>query len=177
MKIGIHHKEGSFSDRWIAYCEEKGIPWKKVDCYCNDIMWQLDECDALMWHINQNNPKEILFAKQLIYSVMAAGKQVFPDYKTNWHFDDKVGQKYLLEAIGAPIPETWIFYDKLNAYHWAEHASYPKVFKLRGGAGSQNVRLVNTQKEAKRIMLSETLKIAGECIGWGGLIYGIFLKV
>lgn len=152
MKIGIHYKDDSFSDRWIKYCTEKKIPWKKVDCYRNDILNQLNDCDALMWHIHQNNPKEILFAKQLIYSLVTSGKKVFPDFKTVWHFDDKLGQKYLLEAIGAPIPDTWIFYSKSEALRWAEQTSFPKVFKLRGGGGSQNVRLVHSGMEAKRLI-------------------------
>jgi glutathione synthase/RimK-type ligase-like ATP-grasp enzyme len=105
-----------------------------------------------MWHINQNNPIEILFAKQLIYSVELSGKKVFPNYNTAWHFDDKVGQKYLLEAISAPIPETSIFYDSKTAIEWVKTAKFPKIFKLRGGGGSQNVRLVPDAREARRMI-------------------------
>jgi len=152
MKIGIHHSKDSFSERWIAYCDENGIPWKQVDCYSNNIMQQLDDCDALMWHINQNNPKEKVFAKQLTYAVQAAGKKVFPDFNTLWHFDDKVGQKYLLEAINAPMPGTWIFYDKNTAFGWVNENTFPKVFKLRGGGGSQNVRMVRNARAARRMI-------------------------
>ena len=123
-----------------------------MNCYSHDIMQQLADCDSMMWHINQNNPKDNLFAKSLICSVIAAGKTVFPDYNTSWHFDDKVGQKYFFEAIGAPLPKTWIFYDKKNATRWADCETFPKVFKLRGGGGSQNVRLIRSIKEAKRII-------------------------
>lgn len=152
MKIGIHHKKTSFSERWISYCNAAGIQWKEVNCYSNEIVSQLDDCDALMWHINQNNHREIVFAKQLIYSLETAGKKVFPDFNTVWHFDDKVGQKYLLEAIGAPLPETWIFYDRKAAKEWASKAEFPKIFKLRGGGGSQNVRMVRSKAEAKRMI-------------------------
>jgi glutathione synthase/RimK-type ligase-like ATP-grasp enzyme len=152
MKIGIHSSRDSFSERWIAFCEEKGISWKQVDCYESDIIQQLNDCDLLMWHINQNNPKDNLFAKQLIFSVEAAGKKVFPDFHTSWHFDDKVGQKYLLEAIGAPIPRTWIFYDRKKALEWSKLETYPKVFKLRGGGGSQNVRLVRNAGMAGKMI-------------------------
>jgi len=152
MKIGIHHKEASFSERWISYCNSNGIQWKEVNCYRYDIIRQLDDCDALMWHINQNNHREIVFAKQLIYALAAEGKKVFPDFNTVWHFDDKVGQKYLLEAVGAPIPETWIFYDRKEAEEWASHSEFPKIFKLRGGGGSQNVRMVSNRSEAKRMI-------------------------
>lgn len=152
MKIAIQQKANSFSDRWIEYCVENGIDWKPVDCYSNNIIEQLEDCDALMWHIHQNSPKDNLFAKQLISSVTAGGKKVFPDYNTSWHFDDKLGQKYLFEAIGAPTPETWIFFDKKNASQWISQTRFPVVFKLRGGGASQNVRLVRNRLEAKHLV-------------------------
>lgn len=152
MKLAIQTALNSFSDRWIAYCEEKQIPYKVVDCYKSDIIEQLSDCEVLMWHFSQNSSKAILFAKQLLYSVEASGRKVFPDFNTVWHFDDKVGQKYLLEAIGAPLAPTWIFYDKYNALEWAKNTDFPKVLKLRNGAGSQNVRLVKTLNEANKLI-------------------------
>lgn len=152
MKIGIHQTEDSFSEHWIMYCQDNGIDYKTVDCYDTDIIGQLSDCDALMWHFSQNSPKAVLFAKQLIYSVEASGKRVFPNSYSSWHFDDKVGQKYLLEAIRAPIPSSWVFYEKSKAYNWVSQSSFPKVFKLRGGAGSQNVHLVKSKNQARRII-------------------------
>ncbi len=150
--IAIHHTKSSFSDRWIAYCDANQIAYKIVDCYKSDIMQQLDDCNALMWHISHQNPKDVLFARQLMYSVQAVGKKVYPDFNTIWHFDDKVGQKYLLEAIGAPLVPTWVFYSKEDALAWADTTIYPKVFKLRGGAGSANVRLAETKSQALRLI-------------------------
>jgi len=152
MKIGIHPTKGSFSDYWILYCETNKINYKLVDCYRTDIIMQLSDCNALMWHFSQNNPKAILFAKQLIYSVEASGRHVFPDFNTVWHFDDKVGQKYLLEAVNAPLIPTWVFYEKQDALEWVKRTNFPKVFKLRGGAASQNVRLAHTKNEANRFI-------------------------
>jgi len=152
MKIGIHHSKGSFSERWIEYCKAKNIDFKLVDCFKSDIFLQLNDCDALMWHFHQNNPKAMLFARQLLYSVEMSGKKVFPDFHTMWHFDDKAGQKYLLESIGAPMPQTCIFYEKNEALSWAEDAVYPVVFKLRCGAGSQNVQLVQNKRNAVKLI-------------------------
>ena len=153
MKIGIHSTSGTFSERWVAYCETSGISFREVDCYSKEIIRQLKDCDALMWHFYQGSPKDKLFAKQLIFSVKCAGKKVFPDFHTMWHFDDKVGQKYLLEAIDAPLVPTWVFYDKKEALEWANSANYPIVFKLRCGAGSDNVRLVENRKVAKKLIM------------------------
>lgn len=152
MKIGIHSSSDGFSKRWQAYCQRSNIPYKIVDCYRSDIIQQLNECDALMWHFHQGDPKAILFAKQLLYSVELAGKKVFPDFRTMWHFDDKVGQKYLLEAIGAPLAPAWVFYDKQTALEWIEERSFPMVFKLRNGAGSGNVSLVRSKSQAVGIV-------------------------
>jgi glutathione synthase/RimK-type ligase-like ATP-grasp enzyme len=153
MKLAIHDTKDSFSQRWMAYCDEKQISYKVVNCYANDIIQQVTDCDALLWHHQQGNPKDILFAKALLFSLEQSGKKVFPDFNTNWHFDDKVGQKYLLEALGIKefVP-SWVFYSKHEALQWAQQTTFPKVFKLRGGAGSQNVKLARTVGDAVQLI-------------------------
>lgn len=152
MKIGIHHTPGTFSDLWIAYCEKYKVAYKIVNCYETGIIKQLHDCDALMWHYNQSNYKDMLFAKQLINALEICGKITFPDYKTSWHFDDKVGQKYLFEAIEAPLVPSYVFYSEDEALKWVQDTIFPKVFKLRGGAGSTNVKLVRSSLHAKRLV-------------------------
>lgn len=152
MKIAIHNGGGSFTSRWIKYCKAQGVDYKLVNAYDFDIMKQLDDCDAFMWHCSHINYKDALFAKQLLYSVEASGKKVFPNPQSVWHFDDKVGQKYLLEAIGAPLVSSYIFYSRKDALNWIGSTSFPKVFKLRGGAGSQNVFLVKSKSQAKKLI-------------------------
>jgi glutathione synthase/RimK-type ligase-like ATP-grasp enzyme len=151
MKIAIH-KSGGFSDRWIEYCEKNHIDYKIVNAYDSDIVEQVMDCDAFMWHFFHNSYKDALFAKQLLFSLQQAGKRVFPDFNSGWHFDDKVGQKYLLEAIGAPLVPSYVFYTKEEALDWIEKTTFPKVFKLRGGAGATNVRLAKTKRNARRLV-------------------------
>ncbi len=148
MKIAIHPDDTGFSGRWIERCEARGVAWKRVNCYASDIVQQLADCDALMWHWHQLDAKAWLFARQLTQALEAGGKHVFPNRKTAWHFDDKVGQKYLLESVGAPFPETHVFYDEDSALAWLAGAPMPQVFKLRGGSGSTNVYLVRTRADA-----------------------------
>lgn len=152
MKIAIHHRPGSFSDRWIAYCEKKSIPYKLVNAFDSDIIQQLSDCDAFMWHHHHAVYKDVVAAKKILFALEHAGIKVFPDFKTGWHFDDKVAQKYLLEAINAPLVPSYVFYDKQEALSWARETTFPKVFKLKGGAGAANVRLVGTRKEAEKII-------------------------
>ncbi len=152
MKIAIHKHPGSFSDRWIEYCKQKGIDYKIVNAYDSDIVEQVKDCDAFMWHHSHADYRDVLFAKQLIYSLETKGVRCFPDYHTTWHFDDKVGQKYLLEAIGAPLVPSYVFYTKKEAMDWISKTTFPKVFKLRGGAGAANVMLAHTANEARKLV-------------------------
>lgn len=161
MKIAIHDNKDEllFSERWIEYCKENNIPYKIVNVYDNDIVNRVSDCNVFMWHHVHYDYRDALFAKQLIYSLQKKGLKVFPDFDTTWHFDDKVGQKYLLEAIDAPMVPSYTFYTKEKAVEWIENTSFPKVFKLRGGSGSANVKLVKSKKEAK--------KLAGKAFGKG----------
>ncbi|MEX0967258.1 MAG: hypothetical protein WD077_08465 [Bacteroidia bacterium] len=152
MKLAIHSGSSGFHPRWAEYCRQNNIAFKLVDCYASDIIHQIQDCDALMWHHSQGNPKDILIAKQILYALEHSGFRVFPDFRTAWHFDDKVAQKYLLEALGAPIVPSYVFVEKKTALAWAEETHFPKVFKLRGGAGSSNVRLARNRSEAFRLI-------------------------
>jgi len=152
MKIAIHNSNKGFQSRWIPYCQQKGIPYKLVNCYDSDLVAQLHDCDALMWHHSQLKPKDLLVAKQILFALEHAGFTVFPDFNTAWHFDDKVAQKYLLEAIDAPLVPSYVFFSKEEAMDWAAQTDFPKVWKLRGGAGSANVRLVRTRAQAEKMI-------------------------
>lgn len=148
MRIAIHDAKNSFSEYWIPFCKSENIPFKIVNCYDNKIIENLRDCDALMWHYHHNDYKDVLFAKQLLFSLEQTGKKVFPDFNTAWYFDDKIGQKYLLESLNVPLVPSYVFYDRKSALEWIENNHFPKVFKLRGGAGSANVKLVKTKNEA-----------------------------
>lgn len=149
--IAIHNSNTGFHRKWIDYCNEKKIAYKIVNIYSNDIIENLKDCYGLLWHHHQSNYKDILIAKQILFALEHTGFKVFPNFKTGWHFDDKIAQKYLLELIDAPLVKTYIFLDKKTALNWISSTNFPKVFKLRGGAGSANVKLVKNKKQAIQI--------------------------
>lgn len=152
MKIAIQERKNSFSKKWIEYCIQKNIEFKLVNVYQSDIIQQLKGCTHFMWHWSHGDATAHLFARQFISSVEKIGIKVFPGINECWHFDDKIGQKYLLEAIGAPLVPSYVFYSKKDATDWVNNTSFPLVFKLRGGAGSSNVRLVSNKKEALQLI-------------------------
>lgn len=151
MKVAIHN--GNFWNKnWIEYVKKNNIPYIIVNCYANDIVSVLKEnrVTHLMWHFTHNSPIDIFMARDLLFSAQLAGIKVYPDINASWHFDDKVSQKYLLEAIEAPLVPSHVFYDEKKALEWAKNTDYPKVAKLRRGAGSYNVKLIKSNKEARK---------------------------
>ncbi len=169
MKIGIHYAKGYYSEGWLSYCKSRNIDYKLVNCLDTDIIDQLSDCDALMWHFNHKSAKASKFAKELLYSVQASGKKVFPDFSTVWHFDDKLGQKYLFEAMDIPHAPTYAFYSKKEARSWAAETSYPKVFKLRNGSSSSNVKLVKSRRHAVRLIRKAFGRGFKQYQGWTSL--------
>ena len=150
--LAIHDSQNGFSPRWVEYCNENKIPYKLVDCHANDIIRQLEPCFALLWHYSQSDPKDLLIARQILSALEHAEFTLFPDFRTAWHFDDKVGQKYLFDALNIPTMGTYIFIDRSDALKWAATTDYPKVFKSRHGAGSSNVQLVPNAAQARRLI-------------------------
>ena len=150
IKIAIHRRVGSFSNYWLDWCLKNNINHKIVNAYDNDIIEQLGDCDGFMWHWHQDSYADQIFARQLTIAITGMGIKVFPDFNTSWHFDDKIGQKYLFESKGLPHVKTYLFYEKYKALDWIRSAQYPVVFKLRGGAGSNNVKLIRNKHKAIR---------------------------
>lgn len=149
-RLAIHDRAGSFSNRWIAFCDAEGTDYEIVNGYETDIITKLADFDGFMWHFDHQSPTDLLMSRNVLMSAEQMGLVVFPSTPTCWHFDDKLAQKYLLEAIGAPMAPTWAFFSKDEALAWLREAEYPLVTKLRRGAGSYNVRLLRDYGEAAR---------------------------
>ena len=150
--LAIHHHPSdiSYAIKWIEYCEKNSIKYKLVNCYDNNIMEELKSYDALLWHWSHLDYKAQLFARQFITALESRGMPVYPNAVGSLYFDDKIGEKYILESIDAPIIPSHVFYDLKSAKEWTSTTSFPKVFKLRSGAGAHNVKLVHSKSEADK---------------------------
>ncbi len=152
MKIAIHPFKNGFSDSWLEVLKKRNTNYKIVDCYSSNIIEQLNDCTHLIWQWTQADPVAMMMAYDLTKALEQKGIKVFPSSNNSWHFDDKVAQKYLLEAIDAQSVKSYVFYNKDTAKIWASSCSYPKVFKLKGGASSNNVKLAKDKKQAIRLI-------------------------
>jgi glutathione synthase/RimK-type ligase-like ATP-grasp enzyme len=149
--IAVHGTNG-MARRWPVAAESMGHECRVVNGYATSIIAELRDCDAFLWHVNQSDANDLRFARSVLLAAASMGLRVYPDHDTVWHFDDKVAQKYVLEAIGAPFVDTWVFFDRDRALDFLSSATYPLVFKLRRGAASLNVRLVRSKREGAELV-------------------------
>ncbi|MCF8265961.1 MAG: hypothetical protein K9I71_03365 [Ignavibacteriales bacterium] len=157
MRIAIHLSPSrTASQEFLTY--ERILQYNQIESvrvHIDDIdFWdKIKECDAFVfnWH-HFDDQKQIATT---ILPVIENEYQIkcFPDYKTSWHYDDKVKQYYLLKKYNIPIIESWIFFNKSDALNWLSTAKFPVVFKLKSGAGSLNVALVRTFSEGRKLIL------------------------
>ena len=151
-KIAIHHNKNSFSDRWIEYCLKHKVSYKIVDCLSRNILDDLKDCNALMWHFTHIQFEQYAKAKEIIKYLEKSAIPVFPNYSSIFHYDDKIAQKPLLESINAPLIPTHIFFNREDAIKWSNTINFPIVFKLSTGAGSSNVKLVHSESDAIKLI-------------------------
>lgn len=155
MLVGLHRTYykglGGFTpfvERFVTILSHNDIPYIRLDASAPDFWDRLKSLDLLIyWWSHEYNEQQ---AAMTILPVAAGtlGVKCLPDVQAGWLFDDKIRQAYFFENNGCPIIPSWVFWDKRKALEWAQKATYPVVFKLKGGAGSRNVILVRTKRQA-----------------------------
>lgn len=137
------------SPTWSRLLRDAGHQVREVDVYRADILDQLRGCSGFMWR-HGHLPQMRQVARRLLPVLeRELGLVVYPDQNTCWHYDDKIAQSYLFEALDIPAPKTWVFFDEDAALGYAKGADYPLVVKLWAGASSTNVALVSNITEAE----------------------------
>lgn len=156
MKIAIVYNSkntihsGSWTIPWKEYCDDNHLEYELVDENKQNLIESLLGFDLVLWHFSGFNYAHMMFSRSILYSLQSSGVLVFPGYNEAWHFDDKVAESFLLQSIGASIPDYFFFIDEQQALSWAEtFSSYPIVAKLKNGSGSHNVKILNNKKDSK----------------------------
>lgn len=152
MKIAVHWTDTldsySFSPRWVEYLREHGHEVVLTNMRRTDVISHVRGCDGVMWHWC-HVPDDKQTAHKILNAIeQHLGLAVFPDFPTSWHYDEKISQHYLLDAVEVPKIKSWVFWDYEEAESFLRSASYPLVFKLSVGAASANVVKVHNYKEA-----------------------------
>lgn len=143
--------EQSFSDRWIPSLRNAGHEVVEVNWRAPGMIDVLRTCDGFLWWVPPiARVRE--YARRLSFTLAQTmpDLRVFPDWRSAWHFDDKIAQAMLLDAARLPMPRTHVFWRIEDAMMFIDGAEFPLVLKLASGYRSNNVRLLRTRGEARR---------------------------
>ena len=151
QRSGLQHST-TWVKPWEEYLKENGIPCEKKDLLSVNAIETLKDYDVLLWHFGQYRWSDMLEARSILYAAKMMGLKVFPDFNEAWHFDDKVAEMYALQAVGAPIPKSFVFYGMQTLKEALKDGKidYPIVAKLRTGSGSHNVKLIHNKAQLLR---------------------------
>jgi glutathione synthase/RimK-type ligase-like ATP-grasp enzyme len=137
-----------FTYRWIEYCNQRNWQYEILDISINFSYTELSYYDIVLWHVSHANYFDKNYALNILTALKFSGTKVFPDPKDLWHFDNKISQFFLLSSLRARTPDSEVFFSLKDALSFSLNASYPFVFKLKGGASSSNVKLVSNKFRA-----------------------------
>lgn len=114
---------------------------------------KIEESTHFIYNWRLNDLPKMIATKIMPMIEFHYNKQVYPNYSTYFTYDDKIAQHFLLTKYNFPVPNSWIFFDKNKALDWIhKYTEFPIIFKLYGGAGSDNVSLVRSKSEAIKII-------------------------
>ncbi|HDP98289.1 MAG TPA: hypothetical protein ENN22_03780 [bacterium] len=105
--------------------------------------------DGFIWR-TKHTPSRRNLARRLIYFMeIERSVPTFPEWKTFWHYDDKISQFYIFNRLRIPTPATHIFFNREDALAFCKNTDYPLIYKSSHGAGSANVGLLQSKRQAK----------------------------
>lgn len=156
MLVGIHKNSHDGLDNdtqgYETILDYNGIDTVRLDVNESDFWEKVRELDLFIYRWTQIDDHHQIARSIIPVVEKELGVRCFPDTTTCWHYDDKIKQYYLLRGHNFPVTESYIFYDKAQALKWMENARFPVVFKLSNGAGSENVILIKTVRQARLII-------------------------
>jgi glutathione synthase/RimK-type ligase-like ATP-grasp enzyme len=166
MKVGILFDNISnftaFSDVYQKILQFNNIKVITLDISQDDFWEQVKGLDLFIFRRGVRHDHHQIYETIMPIIQNELGIKCFPDLSTAWHYDDKVKQYYLFSSKGLPIIKSWIFWSKKDALKWVSTANLPVVYKLKGGAGSSNVILIESIHQASKLikrMFSDAVKI------------------
>lgn len=136
----------------VRALDERQIDYCFVDPKATNIVDSVKSYDAFVWHHSHSLALDYLIAKPLISALEISGIVTFPTTQDTWHFDDKIAQKYLFDALAFPAPKTDVFFDAHAALGALSRLDGQIVMKLRSGASSANVRLISNNWRGRSLV-------------------------
>ncbi len=149
--IAIAKDKNRFWQVYQNILQRYGLQTVLLDVYLKDERDRLLEepFDAFIWRA-RHTPISRNLARRLLYLTDVELKiPTFPSWRAFWHYDDKIAQYFVFKKLNIRVPQTYLFFNKKEAFEFCDRASYPLIYKSASGASSSNVGLLKNKWQAK----------------------------
>lgn len=156
MLVGIHNNWYNGLDKdtqvYETILDYNGIDTVRLNINESNFWEKVRELDLFIYRWIQIDDHHQIARSIIPVIEKELGVKCFPDTTTCWHYDNKIRQYYLLRGHNFPIVQSYVFYDRVEASRWIKKAKLPVVFKLKAGAGSENVVLIKSTRQGEQII-------------------------
>jgi glutathione synthase/RimK-type ligase-like ATP-grasp enzyme len=155
MRVAVGRDGDDWHERFMAALAEHpgAVDAELVDLDAAHWLDAVRASDAVIWKpAFMGSAAAARFREKVWFLQQHAGKLVLPGFNSVWHFESKIAQSYLLQSAAVPTPATTVSFDCDDALRRLDRADMPIVMKEAHGAGSDQVRLVRSRAEARRII-------------------------
>lgn len=148
-----------YSHRHVNYmkaCIELNISYKVVDLFSNNWIDEIKKNKNInnyfVWPSTYSNVWKAVLDERLYYLETNFNKKVFPENLSTWLYESKRRLRDWFYLNKIKIPETFVYYHKTEAIDFINSTKYPVVFKADLGAGATGVRIIQSKKEATKLI-------------------------
>lgn len=149
-RLGIAIDHLGWWMKFEEYARGLGIDHAVFEIERSDWLDEIDACDYVLWRPNLDPPFCEQAKEKIFFIERYMGKRVVPNWSTFWHYDNKRAQYYFFREHSIRVPWTFVSFSEEESTRILSEVSFPLVSKSCGGAASSGVRLLRTEKEARK---------------------------
>jgi glutathione synthase/RimK-type ligase-like ATP-grasp enzyme len=157
MKVAIYKdglvKPSEFDKKYKLILDHNNIDCELINVGQENFWKKVQDADAFIYRWTHHDGPTI--HSDVILPIVGKYLDIpcFPDLDASWLFNDKIKEYYLLIQSDFPVARSHIFWKKNEAIDWISRRSeFPIVFKLKRGAGSNNVVLVENKEAGLKLI-------------------------
>jgi hypothetical protein len=150
--LNSNSRFSSYSSKFHEILVKNNVPFKIIDPSSVTLLDDLKQCTHLLFKHSMGDTDKMLYEAIFHIAHNVYHIECFPNYETFWPNENKIREYYLLKSNDFPIIDSVVFWNYQNAESFIQNTQFPVVAKLPKGAGSENVILVNSYREGKKII-------------------------
>ncbi|HQH49993.1 MAG TPA: hypothetical protein PLA08_01145 [Candidatus Cloacimonadota bacterium] len=155
-KLAILKNEDPFDhEPWIQACENRReeVEYQVIDLTQHDWFERIDSFRPSLCLLKPSGKTELfrtLYQERVDVIVHALNLPVFPSYIEIKIYENKKFFAYWAVAENVPHPQTWVFYNPMEALEFSRYTRLPIVGKKNIGASGKGVKIIRSGADLER---------------------------